>query len=107
MPPIGGCAQRKLFSLEVNDDGGAVVDLKCNYFLVRQLDDFDAFVTDHGLDLQKVKLLTAIIWLNMAPLHDYDLGRFLFYFGKVNLCLELNTAEELRKRHEMQMGARV
>ena len=43
------------------------------------------WITTNGLDLKKVQTLTAIIWLNMAPLHDYKMGEFLYYFGRLNL----------------------
>ena len=43
------------------------------------------FILDEGLDLNKVKILTAIIWINMAPLHEYPLNNFLFNFGKYTL----------------------
>jgi NDP-sugar pyrophosphorylase family protein len=43
------------------------------------------FIIDNGYDLQKVKTLTAIIWINMAPLHEYPFNTFLFNFGKYNL----------------------
>jgi len=42
-----------------------------------------------GIDITKIKILTAIIWLNMSPLHTYPLNNFLFYFGKYNLWKEL------------------
>ena len=85
--------EHNLFSLTF-DDNGAYVDIKCNYALMRQLDDFEDFVLSHKLDLKKVKVLTTIIWLNMAPLHDFKLGRFLFYFGKYNLAIELQQSVE-------------
>ena len=44
-----------------------------------------SFIKNNGFDLKKVKLLTAIIWLNMSPLHGPKLGRFLYYLGKINL----------------------
>ena len=43
------------------------------------------FIVDNGYDLKKVQTLTAIIWLNMAPLHEYPFNNFLFNFGKYNL----------------------
>ena len=42
-----------------------------------------------NLDLKKVKVLTALIWLNMSPLHDYKMGEFLYYFGRLNLYKSL------------------
>jgi dTDP-glucose pyrophosphorylase len=43
------------------------------------------FLAENGYDLRKVKILTAIIWLNMSPLHHHPFDLFLFYFGKLNL----------------------
>ena len=36
-------------------------------------------------------ILTSIIWLNMAPLHEYPFNNFLFNFGKYNLHKNLNN----------------
>ena len=47
------------------------------------------WVIDNDLDLQKVQILTAIIWLNMAPLHEHKMGEFLYYFGRFNLYKNL------------------
>jgi NDP-sugar pyrophosphorylase family protein len=48
------------------------------------------FVINNGYDWKKVQVLTAIIWINMAPLHDYPFNKFLFNFGKLNLKRSLN-----------------
>jgi len=73
-----------LYDIEYTNDE-VIVDLKCNYFLIQQLDDFERFVIENHYDLNKIKLLTAIIWLNMSPLYNGKLSEFLFYFGKYNL----------------------
>jgi len=65
------------------------LDLKCNYFFMEQLNDFDKFVLEHNYDLKKIKIIMSLIWLNMSPLYDNRLSEFLFYFGKYNLCLIL------------------
>ena len=81
-----------LFDVKINYlDTSIIVDLKCNYTLINQLKDFDKFAINNNLDLKKIKILTALIWLNMSPLHEYPLNEFLFYFGKYNLYLELNN----------------
>jgi len=49
------------------------------------------FILDNGLDLEKVKMLTSIIWINMAPLHEYPLSKFLYNFGKYNLYKQLSN----------------
>jgi CTP:phosphocholine cytidylyltransferase-like protein len=74
---------------EVHEGEVVVVDLKCNYLLMRQLEEFDAYVVREGLDLNKVKLLMSLIWLNMAPLYTGRLQMFLFFFAKFNLFLQL------------------
>ncbi len=51
---------------------------------------FDEFIISKGNDLNKIKILRAIIWLNMSPLHHYPFNIFLFYFGKYNLYKALN-----------------
>jgi len=66
-----------------------IVDLKCNYFLIEQLNDFERFVNDNNYDSKKIKILTSIIWLNMSPLYEGKISEFLFYFGKYNLCILL------------------
>jgi len=65
------------------------LDLKCNYFFMEQLNDFDKFVLEHNYDLKKIKIIMSLIWFNMSPLYDTQLSEFLFYFGKYNLCLIL------------------
>lgn len=75
-----------LFTLETNNNK-VMLDLKCNYFLIQQIEEYDRFIVEKQLDLKKIKLLTALIWLNMAPLHEYNVSKFLFYFGKYNLAL--------------------
>jgi choline kinase len=81
----------KLFHVSYTN-GKCLVDLKCNYFLVQQLDDFNRFATEQNFDIKKIKILTAIIWLNMSPLYETPLREFLFYFGKYNLALCVNQA---------------
>ncbi len=79
----------KLYSVEYTNSSTVYVDLKCNYSLINQLDEYKEFVNGHNLDWKRIKILTAIIWLNMAPLYTGSLREFLFYFGKMNLHLAL------------------
>lgn len=51
---------------------------------------FEDFICAEGYDLEKVKLLTALIFLNIAPLHHYPYSEFLFYLGKYQLNNILN-----------------
>lgn len=49
-----------------------------------------SFIKENRYDLKKVEILTSIIWINMAPLHEYPFNNFLFNFGKYNLYKNLN-----------------
>lgn len=50
----------------------------------------DSFILQSRYDLNKVNILTSIIWLNMAPLHEHPFSNFLFNFGKYNLYRNLS-----------------
>ena len=62
----------------------------CNSTLLRCRNLLHSFIVNKGYDLKKVKVLSSIIWLNMAPLHEYPFNKFLFNFGKYNLYKNLN-----------------
>ena len=51
---------------------------------------FHNYLIKNGYDLNKVKLLSSLIYLNIAPLHDYPYNEFLFYYGKLSLTKVLN-----------------
>jgi len=58
----------------------------CNSNLLSCKQILKDFVQENGYDYRKVETLTCLIWLNMAPLHEYPLNKFLFNFGKLNLA---------------------
>ena len=62
----------------------------CNSKLIGCKEILKTFVIESGYDWKKVQTLTALIWINMAPLHDYPFNRFLFNFGKLNLYRAIN-----------------
>lgn len=45
------------------------------------------YIESEKLDKKKILVLTALIWLNMSPLHSTptNFNLFLYYFGKLNL----------------------
>ena len=66
---------------------GGKVELNINRFntLVEFEEVFYKWIVTNNLDVQRVKLLRALIWLNMSPLHHYPFNNFLFFFGKYHL----------------------
>jgi len=43
---------------------------------------YEQWIIDNGYDLNKIKTLTFLIYLNMSPLHEKPFDLFLFYFAK-------------------------
>jgi hypothetical protein len=51
---------------------------------------FNHWIRKNSFSQMKISVLTAIIWLNMAPLHHHPFDDFLFEYGKFNLWKSLN-----------------
>lgn len=73
-----------LFKIEIKD-GVVNCDILRRQNLILCQEELLKFLSKEELDIKKVKVLTAIIWLNMSPLHHDPFNKFLFYFGKYNL----------------------
>ena len=50
---------------------------------------YEKWITASGYDLEKVKLITALIFLNMSPLHEREFGDMLFFKSK-QMLQEIN-----------------
>jgi len=50
---------------------------------------FYKFLKKNNYSIKKVEILTALIYLNIAPLHHYPYSSFLFYLGKLELVKAL------------------
>ena len=79
-----GLINKKLFYVE-NKGNNIECDILRSNKLCECQEIFYNFLLINNYDIKKVKLLTSLIWLNMSPLHDYPLNKFLYYFGKYNL----------------------
>ncbi len=53
------------------------------------LKDFEKWIILNGYDLKKVRILTSLIFLNIAPLHHCPYSIFLYYLGKNLLYKEI------------------
>ena len=53
--------------------------------LVENENDFYNYLIQKKLDINKVKILTNLIFINIAPLHHNPYSKLLFYLGKYNL----------------------
>lgn len=75
----------QLYTINVNHDSSVGADIFRSDKSVHLQRILEEFVKSNGWNWNKVEVLTALIWLNMSPLHSKDLSKFLFYFGKYNL----------------------
>jgi choline kinase len=75
----------------VSKNGSIKVDLLMSNNLYNCQKVLFDFLKRGGFSINKVNLMSSIIWLNMSPLHNYPLDVFLFYFGKMNLFRSLKT----------------
>ena len=73
-----------------DDNGNIECGIKRKDVHVKMEKLLDRFAQTQNLDNLKIKVITAIIWLNMAPLHHHPFDTFLFYYGKINLWSALN-----------------
>ena len=78
-----------LFKIEIEKDE-VICDIFRKENLVQCQKELFKFLEESDYDSKKVKILTALIWLNMSPLHHHPFDLFLFYFGKLNLWRALN-----------------
>ena len=62
----------------------------CNSKLIKCKEILKKFIIQEGFDYKKVEVLTSLIWINMAPLHEYPFNKFLFNFGRENLQESIN-----------------
>jgi NDP-sugar pyrophosphorylase family protein len=81
------------FEIKINSDGEVSIDIRRLQTLVECETLYFNYLISNGYNIEKVKLLRAIIWLNMSPLHHHPFDNFLFYFGKYELHHIINKHE--------------
>jgi hypothetical protein len=77
-------AHKDLFEIEVNGTH-VKVDMFSKYSLSECEKYFKEYVINHGYNYRIIIILTALIYLNMAPLHHHPFSEMLFHFGKLML----------------------
>ena len=68
--------------------------IACDVYVKKSLIDckniLKEFCEENDIIFNNIEILTSLIWINMAPLHEHPLDMFLYYFGKYNLSLALS-----------------
>jgi hypothetical protein len=73
-----------------NQNGIINVDILCKKSLIDCEQILFNWSSEQNFSVKKIKILRALIWLNMAPLHHHPFDTFLYYFGKLNLYNSIN-----------------
>jgi dTDP-glucose pyrophosphorylase len=67
------------------------IDIPISFKLLELQQILKRFVIREDLSWDKVKILTAIVFLNCAPLHEEIYGKFLFHLGKYLLWRDMDS----------------
>ncbi len=85
--------KHSLFKIESHSNDEIFIDIFIPYRFVEIEEEFLNWIEKNGYSIKKTKILTALIYLNIAGLHEYPYSLFLFYLGKylLNKWLWANT----------------
>jgi thiamine kinase-like enzyme len=78
-----------LYSIK-DEENTVTLNIHRNHVHVEIEQEFYKFLEENNYDVKKVKILTALIYLNIASLHHYPYSKFLYFFGKYMLNNVLN-----------------
>jgi hypothetical protein len=85
-----GIVEKNLFEVRQNGEN-IFCEILIKDYMIEMGKDFENWVTETGLILKKVSVLTSLIWLNMAALHHHPFDHFLYYYGKYKLWKSLES----------------
>ena len=80
-----GIISKNLFNIKWKNKSTVDIDLYTKRSLVKTRKDYIKWLELNGYDVQHVKLITALIYINIAPLHEYPYSEFLHLFGRLRL----------------------
>ena len=85
--------ERNLFhvSFDEGDEKSVFVDILRSNSLIIAEANFIKEVLKRGFSMRRIRILTALVWLNMAALHHRPFDVFLYLFGKWSLAEALNS----------------
>jgi len=75
---------------QIDFSKGITCDVHVKKSLIDCKSILKSFCEENDINFNNIEILTALIWINMSPLHEHPLDMFLYYFGKYNLFLSLS-----------------
>jgi NDP-sugar pyrophosphorylase family protein len=85
--------KKNKFNLRKDPEGKIYYDIQSSYKILESQDRFREFVEKEGYDFNKIKLIRAIIFLNMSPLHEPPFDKLLHYASRYHLNLALKDED--------------
>jgi len=84
-----GLVNADRFTIRENHHNNVFISIDQHSNLVECTESFDSWLEAHSFDPMRVKILTALIFLNICGLHEYPYARFLYLYGQslLNQCL--------------------
>lgn len=82
------------FSVNYINSSEIIIDIETSFVKSQLLSTFEDWVNKNGYDLSLVRIHTALIFINIAGLHDYPYSQFLFFLGQFLLQNELRRGTE-------------
>ena len=64
-------------------------------------EEFEFFLKKNKFDINKVKVLTSLIFLNMSPLHNDPFDLMLYFMGKSMLYKAVKQLEKNNGKSEV------
>ena len=64
-----------------NINGNIFFDFVTNYSLNDSKNEIEKFILKEKIDLNKIKLITSLIYLNMSPMHIGPFSHLLYFLG--------------------------
>lgn len=77
--------KKELYTFNYIDSNSVYFDVCVKNINILAQEIFFKYLKNNGYDIKKVKILTALIFLNIAPLHHEPYNHLLYYLGKLQL----------------------
>ena len=80
----GKIIRENKFKIDIKNDK-VYFKIKKRTHLIKYLNELENFVKQKNWSLKKLRIMSSLIYLNIAVLHHYPYSEFLYYFGRYNL----------------------
>jgi dTDP-glucose pyrophosphorylase len=87
---------RREFKLQISEEG-VQFSHRCDYSDWMARDAFYAFAQARGYSANRIAILNAMVFINMAPLYDPALGAYLYWLGRYQLNMAIASSSAIAR----------